>query len=634
MKKAQKLLSLLLAVCLCLSVSALAASGEAGESVYTSEEIAIASAATGSTNMSANAETARIGVTAEGVVETTEGFELAAAGSAEPVIDLDHAENLVITGVGSGASAGLTLTGGGDYTFGGAEDLIEITYPTFIGQTATDSFNSAIILNDNGSQNAASVDEGTLYIENAYMEVTGARRMTVAAHDTATLVLNDSVVVSTGGTEGAVDTNKKLLVGGITRTNFSEGATTTYYFNSVCVTDGWAAMSTDSAKNPGLWFYSYNSDGISYWGGYATYADTSCHDYFYASRLYGEDMAVIISNNGEVYALPGSDAPAEVLQYNTGATNDAGSEFWGGRNCFEIHAPNMRHASNQPGTARGQKTALVVVKDSLVGVDKALENTVDGLDFGEAYGEAYGEYVNFIDGAVFLIKSTCVDITLDNAEVVSPNGIILMTVVNNDDTPYTIASGDVAEGKQILLKMTNGAYEGDVKHYDYMRPCVIDITAADWTGTVETWDYDTWQAYWEPWAEDESCTWYIPDFAGYESLGVTVNVAADAVWNVTGTCVLDALNIEEGGVVNGTVTENADGSVTVEPLESAGGLALTINGAPVDGLSVEATQTEEGYQFSLGGLLKALGLEMSYDEDSQSVTLTDTTGLAGLFLGE
>ncbi len=624
MKKFSKALALVLALCLCLSISALAASEEAGQSVYSSEEIAIASAATGSTNMSANAETARIGVTAEGVVETEEGFELADAGEAKAEINLEGAKNLVITGTGSGSSAGLTLTGGGSYTFGGEEENVEYEYPTFLGETETAVFNSAIVLTDDGSQNAASVDEGTLFIENAYMEVAGARRMTVAAHDTATLVLNDSVVVSTGGTEGAVDTNQKLLVGGITRTNFSEGATTTYYFNSKCITDGWAAMSTDSAKNPGLWFYSYNSDGISYWGGYATYADTSCHDYFYSSRLYGEDMAVIISNNGEVYALPGSDAPEEVMQYNTGAINDAGSEFWGGRNCFEIHAPNMRHASNQPGSAKSQKTALVVIKDSLVGVDKALENTVDGLDFGEKYGEAYGEYVRFIDGAVFLIKSTCVDITLDNAEVVSPNGIILMTVVNNDDTPYTIASGDVAEGKQILLTMTNGDYSGDVKHYDYQRPCVLEISDAAWTGAVETWDYETWQAYWEPYADDEACTWYIPDFAGYESLGVTVNVNAGGVWNVTETCTLDALNIAEGGVVNGVITENADGSVTVAPAESEGdALALLLGSDAVPGLSVPAQVTEDGYALDFSGLLESLGLAMSYDEDSQSLTLAE-----------
>ncbi len=622
MKNMSKISTLLLALCLCLSLGVSAASGEAGQSVYTSEEIAIASAATGSTNMSANAETARIGVTAEGVVETEEGFALTDAGEAKAEISLEGAKNLVITGTGSGSSAGLTLTGGNSFTLGGAEENVEYEYPTFLGRTESALFNSAIVLTDDGSQNAASVDEGTLFIENAYLEVAGARRMTVAAHDTATLVLNDSVVVSTGGTEGAVDTNKKLLVGGITRTNFSEGATTTYYFNSKCITDGWAAMSTDSAKSPGLWFYSYNSDGISYWGGYATYADTSCHDYFYSSRLYGEDMAVIISNNGEVYALSGADAPAEVLQYNTGALNDGPSEFWGGRNCFEIHAPNMRHASNQPGTARGQKTAVVVVKDSTVGVDKSLENTVDGLDFGADYGEAYGEYVRFIDGAVFLIKSTCVDITLDNAEVVSPNGIILMTVVNNDDTPYTIASGDVAEGKQILLKMTNGDYSGDVKHYDYQRPCVLELGEGTWTGAVETWDYETWQAYWEPYAEDESCTWYIPDFAGYDSLGVTVNVNAGGVWNVTETCTLDALNIAEGGVVNGVITENADGSVTVAPADAGDSIDLLLNGMAVDGLSVAAQATESGYELDLSALLEGLGLSLSYDENSRSVTLT------------
>ncbi len=580
MKKFNRILAIVMALCLCLSLGAFAASGE---SVYTEAEAAEAARATGSTNMSANAETAYIGVTAEGVTQFTDGFEATAAGSGEMEIDESHAANIVITGVDSASSAGLTVTGGVEYTFGGKEDNVEYTYPTFLGETETDSFNSAIVLTDNGSQNAASIDDGTLYVENAYMEVAGARRMTIAAHSTANLVLNDSVVVSTGGTEGAVDTNKKLLVGGITRTNFSEGATHTYYFNSKCITDGWAAMSTDSARAPGLYFYSYNSDGISYWGGYATYADTSCHDYFYASRLYGEDMAVIISNNGEVFAYSGADCPEDVLQYNTGATTDAGSELWGGRNCFEIHAPHMMHAANSPGRASGQHTAVVEIKDSLVGVDKSLENTTDGLDFGAAYGEAYGEYVDFIDGAVFLIKSTCADITLDNAEVVSPNGVIMMTVVNNDDTPFTVASGDVAEGKLIHLTMKNADYEGDILDYDYMRPTTVEIENGAWTGSVDTWTYEQWEEYWAPYAEDENCTWVIPDFAGYESVGTTVTVGKGGVWNVTEECTLAALNVD-GGTVNGTVTENADGTVTVAP------------------------ETKELFSFDLAALIEALGL--------------------------
>ena len=640
MKK--RILALALACCLCLSLGVFASSGE---SVYTAEEQAAAAAATGSTNMSSNAATACFGVTADGITELDDGFTVTGADAeSSATISNDYAKNILITGVESGASAGLTVTGGVEFTFGGEEENLEITYPTFLGETETDTFNSAIIMTDDGSANAASVDDGILFIENAYMEVAGQRRMTVAAHDTATLVLNDSVVVSTGGTEGAVDTNQKLLVGGITRTNFSEGATKTYYYNSKCITDGWAAMSTDSAKTPGLYFYSYNSVGISYWGGYGTYADTSCHDYFYASKLYGEDMAVIISNNGEVYAYAGSEADEEVLAYNTGATSDEGSEFWGGRNCFEIHAPNMNHASNNPGKAASQKTALVVIKDSLVGVDKALENTEDGLDFAERYGEAYGEYVDFIDGAVFLIKSTCVDITLDNAEVVSPNGIIMMTVVNNDDTPYTLASGDVAEGKLDLLKMTNGSYEGDVLHYDYMRPVTIEITDAEWTGTADTWDYDTWQAYWEPYAADENCTWYIPDFAGYESVGTTVNVNEGGVWNVTEECVLAALNVAEGGVVNGTVTENADGTVTVTPLAGAAaadedaaagedGVSLSFNGIDFGVFGVEGTADGDSVTFDLGSLLDTFGATASYDEESGVLTVDAGNGLAAALFG-
>lgn len=624
----KKILAVLLAVslCFCLSAGALA-------------------------SMSSNPTTARIAVDAGTAAQLSDdSFTLTDAGDAKAEVDGTHAANIVMEAVASGDAGGLTVTGGATFTLGGAEDNVEFTYPTFLGETETASFNSAILMTDDGSGNAASIDEGILFIENSYLEAYGARRMTVSAHGEATLVFNDSVVVSYGGTEGGIDTNQKLLVGGITRTNFSEAATTTYYFNSKCISDGWAAMSTDSARAPGLYFYSYNSVGISYWGGYATYADTTCYDYFYASELYGEDMAVIISNNGEIYALPGSDAGEDILQYNTGATSDAGSAFWGGRNCFEIHAPNMNHASNEPGSASGQKTAIVVIKDSLVGVDKSLENP-DGLDFGATYGAAYGAYVDFIDGAVFLIKSTCCDITLDNAEVVSPNGIIMMTVVNNDDTPYTLASGDVAEGKLDTLNMANGSYDGDVLHYDYMRPVQVNLVSATWNGKTATWDYDAWQAAWEAYAADAACTWYIPDFAGYESLGTGLFVDAASVWNVTGDSQLTSLTVEAGGKVNGIVTVNGvetdvsmggswEGDIVVTAAAGAsaadgstGGMSISLNGQDLGSFDVGGPADEGSFSFNLKDLLTAFGLSLNFDETTGTLTLQDASGLLGSMLG-
>lgn len=53
----------------------------------------------------------------------------------------------------------------------------------------------------------------------------------------------------------------------------------------------------------------------------------------------------------------------------------------------------------------------------------------------------------------------------------------------------------------------------------------------------------------------------------YNGIGqIEVTLENGAVWNVTGTCIINSLTIGEGCTVNGTVTENEDGTLTVEPL--------------------------------------------------------------------
>jgi hypothetical protein len=54
--------------------------------------------------------------------------------------------------------------------------------------------------------------------------------------------------------------------------------------------------------------------------------------------------------------------------------------------------------------------------------------------------------------------------------------------------------------------------------------------------------------------------------AAYNGIGmVNVTLTNGAVWNVTGTCILNSLTMEDGCTVNGTVTDNADGTFTVKP---------------------------------------------------------------------
>ena len=52
----------------------------------------------------------------------------------------------------------------------------------------------------------------------------------------------------------------------------------------------------------------------------------------------------------------------------------------------------------------------------------------------------------------------------------------------------------------------------------------------------------------------------------YNGIGrINVTLRNGAVWNVTGECIVNSLDIGEGCTVNGTVTENANGTLTVSP---------------------------------------------------------------------
>ncbi|MCR5370250.1 MAG: hypothetical protein K6E83_06030 [Clostridium sp.] len=120
----------------------------------------------------------------------------------------------------------------------------------------------SVITGRESAGTAVCVDSGTMTIRNSEIAVNGAGRYTVAATGTATMVLENSVIsaggdLGTGGNTSAVSepaSNAGLLISGTSRANFSVGQTHTFYYNSLCVAEGWAALSTDSAIGSGLEF--------------------------------------------------------------------------------------------------------------------------------------------------------------------------------------------------------------------------------------------------------------------------------------------------------------------------------------------------------------------------------------------
>lgn len=486
---------------------------------------------------------------------------------------------------GTDYSDGVFKFADADYTIGGDEELYEESFEANIGETITGKYNSVIKLkadtmNGTRAGAAASMTSGTLRLNKAFIYAEGNQRYAVSA-SAGNLIINDSALVTLGDVPATASksepmSNPALLVSGKTRTNMSTGRSQTYYFNSYCVTDGWAAMSTDSAMGNGLDFHSYNSVGIARTGGYGTYADSNCRVWLYGSTVQGAEIGAIISNNGAVHCFSGADATEEILQYNTGTTTDRANELIGGRNAFQIHSPDMMGG----GKALGKQAVVEVVNSKLV----TTKDLVSACDYYATYGQAVGKYVDLIDGAAILVKSHTADIDLTAADVQSHSNTILMTIVNSDSMSRYLKAGN--SDTPTSLTMTDMTVSGDVKNYDYQRGVTVELVNTAWTGAVDTWSADQWNEYWKDCADDEKCYWILdPAKYSYNSEGTSVTIGSGSKWTVTGDSVLNRLTIAEGGTV-----EAADGAalhlfvdgVEVELAAGTyeGAILLTTNEAP------------------------------------------------------
>ncbi len=535
MKKTSKILALVLALCMVMSLSVFASGDPSDESVM-------------AMNASAEASAPAYVVSEEGFAENeAEGIELASG-----EIGADGARNVEMN-ITEFTTALFSVTGG-EYTISDSTITKEVTGP----------------VNANATGGAiASVSNGTLIIDNCTFVNAGKGgrngNYTVECKNTGVLVVIDSDIIQTGLTGDpagyTVDiadppSNLGLLISGYARANMSYGKSQTYYYGSYVETEGWAAMSTDSAQK-GFAFYSYDSVGNGLKGGYGTYADTSCVDWFYATDLIGAEIGAIISNNGEIHMNNGSAATPEALAYLpadyevTERYGDGRSSLQAGRNAVQIHSPDMGG-----GGARGDYHGVLDLVDTDIAVTEELDAMATLVDWYD-YGPAVGDYVEFIKGADFLIKSTGAYITLDNCTAESYTDTLLLTVLNSDSMSRYAHADDDMTGKGTEMTIKNSDIAGDVEHYDYQRNCVVTLDNATWSGAYNAYDKAQWDALWsEECKADPACYWILDTEKYFDGTGTTatMNVGAGSTWNVTGESRIDALTVEAGGVVNGTVT--------------------------------------------------------------------------------
>ena len=573
MKTIAKTLSLILVLAVLCSVSAFAASGEA------SDESVMAM------NASAEAGVTLYQISEDGFADASadaEGITITAG-----AIDEAGAEGVEMN-IAKFTTAGFRVTGG-EYTI--ADSVITKEVVEDVDANATGGAIAAV------SNGLLTIDNCT-FINNGKGGRNG--NYTVECKNTGILVVINSDIIQTGSagdpegyTADIADppSNAALTISGYARANMSYGKSQTYYYGSYVETEGWAAMSTDSAQK-GFAFYSYDSVGIGVNGGYATYADTSCVDWFYATDLMAAEIGAIISNNGEIHMNNGSAATEEALAYLpadyevTERYGDGRSSLQGGRNAVQIHSPDMGG-----GGARGDYHGVLDLVDTHIATTVELDEAATLIDWHE-YNPALGEYVDFVKGADILVKSTGAYITLDNCTTESYTDTLLLTVLNSDSmSRYAHADDDMA-GKGAELTIKNSDISGDVKHYDYQRNCVVTLDNATWTGAYTTMDKAAWDALWSDECKaDSACYWILDTEKYHDGTGNTaaMNVGADATWIVTGESRIDLLTVEAGGIINGVVTVGGEVVNTVAGGSWEGDIVITPAAESAPGASLNVT---------------------------------------------
>ncbi len=422
-------------------------------------------------------------------------------------------------------------------------------------------------------------DSGITVIEDSEITVNGAGRYTTSAVGDAILAVRDSVITAggdrgAGGRTAAVTepaSNAGLLISGTSRANFSVGQTHTFYYDSLCAADAWAALSTDSASGSGLEFVAVDTEAAALHGGYGIYADSSCRDYLYGCTLVSAEIGAILSNNGALTADCSESAAGAVTQDGYDALAFAKEGFRpsagrsliiAGRNDFQLHSPDMMGDGSSDYTASLSLSHTdLVTEESVSGEGFPFVSSVTGreymicsdTDYAEKYGGAVGAYVDYVSGAAILVKSTSADIRMNDVTVDSFSGVALLSALNSDSMSRYLKR-DAGNGVNVLV--SDSSISGDIVHDDYQRDMSVTFDASTLSGAVTYSTAEQWNARWAEWAGDENACWAALDSSVYVTglHETSLTLTGGSVWNVTEPSRLTMLRVSPDSSVNGTIT--------------------------------------------------------------------------------
>ncbi len=398
------------------------------------------------------------------------------------------------------------------------------------------------------------------------------------------LIVRDSVSVAVdpAPTQPLTGNPGNLLVAGNVRGTLTLGTSHSYFINSTVLSTNWGALSTDAASPAGefiedwLSVYAYGTLARAIDGGYGAYSDLFCNMYFYGTDIESAEIGIISGTYGAVTmgTIADGEAYAPLASVLTEADmaaqpdKDKGSIVTAGRNALMIHSVSLPPYWQYEGYSQ-EELPLRNVTLSFNG--STLQTDLD-LNVGVSYDAAKQAYIDHTAGSVILVKSTNAVLNLTGCELIPDprgTGAFLQTVYNNDSMfMISVPDGETYPGVQALL--TDMDITGDVIHEDYQRDLTLDLRNTALTGAVNSYDCDHWNAV----AAEEGFSDFALDDSYATPHGVFLTLDSGSSWTVTGESTLSGLTIEEGAVVNGSMT--VDGVATpIQAGSYSGNIVLT-----------------------------------------------------------
>ncbi|MRW88541.1 hypothetical protein GJ699_00920 [Duganella sp. FT80W] len=297
-----------------------------------------------------------------------------------------------------------------------------------------------IALSGNGSNDfeaigaGALVDAGgSLVLKSVTITTSGVLAAATAAREGATLKVYDSTLTAHGGPlpadyvpkigPGMMEPPPPLGIKGTARTHLSTSRSKTYFYNSHISADGWGALSTDDTGGD-VYLEANDSDITTRNSGYGVYADFGATVVLNRSRLNAATFGGIIAGAGKI--------DLNQVEGNAGA------------NTVMIHS-----VMGDP-----QERALLAIKGGRLASAQA----------------------------AVLVKSANADITIDGAQLLPQDGVLVRSIVNQDPNATRI-DGQQVPGIHVTLR--NVDLKGDILHQDGKRGMTVTLSHSKLRGAVQ-----------------------------------------------------------------------------------------------------------------------------------------------------